>query len=226
MTALLGVLQLGNRPMLYKGCLNTPETFPFPILCRMVPGAWVANVVPGDPSIKPAWIQTASHLVAEGATAITSNCGFALRYQRALAAAVPVPVMLSSLVLLPALLAALPSGRMLGIVTFDAGAFSPDLLDLASVPQDAPLRIIGIEGTASHAEMCKPDNAIGLPMLEADVATRVLAAAADGRLGGLLFECAGFGCVSQAVRKATGLPIWDAVDAAVFAMAGTKLAGR
>lgn len=225
MTALLGVLQLGNRPMLYKGCLNTPETFPFPILCRMVPGAWVANVVPGDPSIEPAWIETAQALFAEGATAITSNCGFALRYQRAVAAAVPVPVVLSSLVLLPTLLAALPAGRELGIVTFDASAFTPDLLDRSGVARDAPVRIIGIEGTGSYLEMCRPDNAIGLPMLEADVTARITASAAGGKLGALLFECAGFGCVSQAVREATGLPVWDAVDAAMFAMAGTKPAG-
>src|SRR4051794_19347477 len=112
----LGVLQLENKPVMFLGSLGNPKTFSFPTLYRTVAGAWASNVVPGDPAMEAAFVSAAKELVAEGAAAITTNCGFTLRYQRAMAEAVPVPVATSSLLLLP-FLAATTRG-CIGILTF------------------------------------------------------------------------------------------------------------
>ncbi|XSC42611.1 hypothetical protein ACF1BQ_030315 [Bradyrhizobium sp. RDT10] len=80
------------------------------------------NVVRGDPSLEPAYIAAARRLVERGAIAIHSTCGFAVRYQRAVAAAVNVPVAMSSLLLLPALLRQLPPSAKIAVLTYDLDA--------------------------------------------------------------------------------------------------------
>ncbi|WP_349643588.1 AroM family protein [Bradyrhizobium genosp. SA-3] len=60
--------------------------------------------------------QAATDLVREGAQLITSNCGFMIRYQEAVRAAVDVPVLLSSLLLAPFLERILPREKALGIL--------------------------------------------------------------------------------------------------------------
>lgn len=85
-----------------------PETFDFATISETVAGAWVENVVRGDPALEPAYVAAARRLVERGAVAITSTCGFSIRHQAAVAASVNVPVIMSSLLLLPALLRQLP----------------------------------------------------------------------------------------------------------------------
>jgi hypothetical protein len=63
-----------------------PATFEFPVISETVTGAWVENVVRGDPALEPAYIAAARRLVERGAIAISSNCGFSIRHQPAVAA--------------------------------------------------------------------------------------------------------------------------------------------
>jgi hypothetical protein len=217
----LGVLQLQNTPMMFRGCLGNPETFAFPTRCLRVRGAWVSNVVPGDPAIEPSFISSAQTLEAEGVAAITTTCGFALRFQAAMASAVRIPVSTSSLVLLPTLLGMLPPGKKVGVLTFDARHFTADLLDLAGVMDPARVVVAGIEGTQSWEEMSRPDVQIRHETLERDVLATIDALRErEPLVAGLLFECAGFGPVSPAARRRTGLPVHDAVTSAEFLMAG------
>jgi hypothetical protein len=219
--AKLGVLQLENKPMLVRGCLNTSETFGFAVAGRIVPGARVDNTVPGDPSRLPAWIETARALEAEGVAAITSNCGFALRYQAALAAATAVPVSVSSLNLLAYVLRGVPAGGKVAVLTYDSRHFDAGLFALAGVAGDAARIVIaGIEGTRCYELMLRPDN----PATVEDIQTAVLEAAQgatrEDKVGAFLFECAGFGPASDLVRERTSVPVWDAVDNARLLMMG------
>lgn len=218
----LGILQLGNTPMTYPGCLASPATFEFPVLGRFVPGAWVSNTVAGDHKQEQAWIDCARSLVADGAAAITSNCGFALRYQAAVAVSVPVPVSLSSLMLLPYLLRATPAGLKIAILTFDARYFDARLLALAGIATDAPVVAAGLEGTRCHEIMSQEDNPLTLSELIMAVADLAQATARLHPVGAFLFECAGFGPAATHVRQLTGKPVWDATDNARFLMAGVK----
>lgn len=216
----LGVLQLDNKPMMVPGCVNTSETFGFPVLGRIVPGARVSNTVAGDPSLEPMWIDAARALQADGVAAITSNCGFALRYQAAIAAAVSVPVSTSSLMLLPYLLRSVPDGGKVGVLTYDGRHFDPNLLALAGVPKDAPIVVAGIEGTKCHELMLRPDNPVTVDELKTTVLDLAQAMAKKHRIGSFLFECAGFGPASPLVRQRIGRPVWDATDNARILMMG------
>ena len=102
-----------------------------PVRSRVVHGASPQRVVrEADPALLQPFIDAARALVNEGAAAITTSCGFLVRWQAALQAAVPVPVWTSSLLLLPDL-------RWPGVLTVDAQA-------LASVPAVAGVPLAGL----------------------------------------------------------------------------------
>lgn len=74
----------------------------------------------GDPALEAAGIAAARRLLERGAVAITSNCGFFIRHQAAIAASVKVPVAVSSRLLVPTLLRQLPPSAKLAVVTADS----------------------------------------------------------------------------------------------------------
>lgn len=86
------------------GSLGREDTFGLPVIFETAEGAWGEDVSRGDPSLEGCYVAAARRLEARGAVAISSNCGFTIRYQKAVAAAVSVPVGMSSLLLLPTLL--------------------------------------------------------------------------------------------------------------------------
>ncbi|MER9670638.1 hypothetical protein [Mesorhizobium sp. M0203] len=100
----------------------------------------------GDPALEPAFIAAARRLVERGAVAISSNCGSAVRHQAAVASAVSVPVEMSSLLLVPALLRQLHPKAKLAVVTADSRVFQDDLLGLSDQADRDRIVIGGIEG--------------------------------------------------------------------------------
>ena len=136
----LGVLLLERglppgapRPAPLPGSIMNAATFDFPVISETVAGAWVENVVRGDPALEPAYIAAARQLVERGAIAISSNCGFSIRHQPAVAASVNVPVVMSSLLLLPALLRQLPRISKIAVLTYESAHCSEDLLGIKEI---------------------------------------------------------------------------------------------
>lgn len=215
----LGILQLQNKPTMFRGSMSHPGTFAFPIVTLPVPGAWVSNVVPGDPKVEPAFVSAAQELVRQGAVALTTNCGFAIRHQQAIAQAVPVPVATSTLLVVP-LVAAMTSGKI-GLITFDARPLTAGVLRMAGIADDAPVVIAGLEGTQTWEIMSRPDAPITPDQMEDDV----LAVIESLRrrvpsVSVLVFECAGFPVVSAGIRRATRLPVYDVTTVANLLMSG------
>ncbi|MGE0095666.1 MAG: hypothetical protein AB7M05_18250 [Alphaproteobacteria bacterium] len=210
----LGFLNLERGPSPFAprpGALLNPATFDFPIIVETVEGAWADRVLPGDPSLEPACIAAAQRLVARGAVAISANCGFFIRHQAAVAAAVKVPVALSSLLLMPVLLRQLAPAAKLAVVTADSTLFGDDLLEGCSASDRARIVIGGVEGGALlRNEMMRPPPPTEDADIEADVTARVAKLrAAHPDIAALLFECTAFPRVTSSVRRKTGLPIYD-----------------
>ena len=98
----VGILMLDTRFPRIPGDMGNATTFPFPVRYHRVTGANPDLVVRrGAEGLLPNFIEGARALEREGVGAITTNCGFLIKYQRELAAAVSVPVFTSSLLLVP-----------------------------------------------------------------------------------------------------------------------------
>src|SRR5213593_2663429 len=108
----VGILMLDTRFPRIPGDMGNAATFPFPVRYQRVAGASPDLVVRrGAAGLLPAFIESARQLEHEGVGAITTNCGFLVKYQRELAASVAVPVFTSSLLLVPLVHRMLPPDR-------------------------------------------------------------------------------------------------------------------
>src|SRR5437773_7803605 len=94
----VGILMLDTRFPRIPGDMGNAGTFPFPVRYHRVAGADSDLVVRrGAAGLLPAFVAAAKALEAEGVGAITTNCGFLAKFQRALSDAVSVPVVTSAL---------------------------------------------------------------------------------------------------------------------------------
>ncbi|UVO30455.1 hypothetical protein [Bradyrhizobium arachidis] len=220
----LGILCLerGGTPSKSRpGSILHPTTFSFPVISDIVEGAWADVVIRGDPPLESAYVAAARRLVEQGAVAISSNCGFSMRYQSSVAAAVNVPVALSSLLLLPTLLRQLPVRRKLVILTADSSCCDEALLGIEDPAQRARVVIGGIEGGKLwQNEMVRPPPYTETSEIEADVVACLgrLQVAHEG-VAAILCECTGFPPVASAIRRITRLPVYDVTDLCRMTMA-------
>ncbi|MGY4281586.1 hypothetical protein ACVWXO_000806 [Bradyrhizobium sp. LM2.7] len=226
----LGILHLerglppgATSPAPATGSMLNPTTFDFPTISETVAGAWVENVVRGDPALEPAFIAAAQRLTDRGAVAISSTCGFSVRHQQAVAASVNVPVVMSSLLLLPALLLQLPKLAKIAVLTYDSTCCSEDLLGIDRAER-AKIVIGGIEGGKFwHDELKRPTPPLDVAAIEADVAACIARLrSAHPEIATILFECAAFPIVAPAIRRVTKLPVYSITDLCRLAMASTS----
>ena len=91
--ARVGILMLETRFPRIPGDMGNAETWPFPVLFKVVPGASSRRVVCDKAAgLLDEFLGAAGELVRLGADGITTTCGFLSLFQRQIAAHVGVPV--------------------------------------------------------------------------------------------------------------------------------------
>ncbi len=201
----VGVVMLDTHFPRPVGDIGNPRTFEdrgTPVRYQTVSGM-AARAAVQDTSGLPwqPFAQAALDLVAQGATLITTSCGFLALHHLALQAAVPVPVVSSALLWLREL--ALPQGAA-GVITFDASALGPAHWAGAGASPHTP-----VEGLLAgcHLQRCVLNDAPALDVVEAsrdvvDAAQRLVAA--HPQLTTLVLECTNMPPYADAVAAATG----------------------
>lgn len=194
MTRHLGILMLQTRFPRPPGDVGHPASWRMPVRYRTVAGASPQRVVrEADASLLAPFVDAARALQAEGAAAITTSCGFLIRFQAELQAALDVPVWTSSLLALPAL-------PRPGVITVDAQS-------LASLVGDTP-----VEGLAPGCSLQRTllDDLPTLDTAQAEADTVAAAQRLVQRHPGiesLVLECTNLPPYAAAVQRATGRPV-------------------
>src|ERR671922_1618717 len=143
----VGILMLDTRFPRIAGDMGNAATFPFPVRYHRVTGASPDLVVRrGAAGLLDAFVDGARALEREGVGAVTTNCGFLVKYQRELAASVAVPVFTSSLLLVPLVHRMLPPGRRVGLMTVNAASLGPEHLAGAGIGPEVGLAVAGPGG--------------------------------------------------------------------------------
>ena len=211
----VGILMLDTKFPRIAGDMGNAATFPFPVRYHRVAGASPDRVVRGGAEgLLADFVQGAQALESEGVGAITANCGFLVKFQRELAAAVKVPVFTSSLLLVPLMMRMLPPGRRVGVLTVNAATLTREHLEGAGIGADAPLIVAGMEGEKEFTRVMLGDE------LELDVdlareehvrvARRLVNDHPD--VGALVLECTNMPPYAADVQRATGLPVFDVLS--------------
>jgi Asp/Glu/hydantoin racemase len=207
----LGILMLQARFPRIPGDMGNALTWPFPVLYKVVQGATPERVVLNAAAgLLPDFLAAAAELVDQGAEAITTNCGFLALFQKELAAHVRVPVATSSLIQVPWVQATLPPGKRVGVITVSATSLTPRHLEAAGVPLDTP--IVGTETGREFFRVLiraeKQDMDVDLAAQDIlDAGKRLLERHAD--IGAIVLECTNMPPYAHALRRATGLPVFD-----------------
>jgi hypothetical protein len=225
-TPILGVLMLKTSFPRLAGDVGNPATWSVPTRYRVVEAADVASVVKSGPlplNLLMAFIEAGWALVEEGATFITTSCGFLVTAQKALGEALPVPVVTSSLLQIPEVQAGLPASRRVGVLTYDARRLSEAQLSAAGAPPGTPC--VGLEdGGELHRVIAQDQKRLDARAAEADVlaAGQALSAACPA-LGAVVLECTNLSPYRAALAKSLGLPVYDLVTLVESRLAGRRL---
>lgn len=209
----LGVLMLETRFPRPVGDIGNPASFPFDVIYDVVPGAAVGKVITGRglaPELVDMFAERARGLEREGAKLVTTGCGFLIPHQDALRRAVTVPVVASSLCLLPYLRTVLPPGGQIGILTFDG----PKLAETLSDEDKADLVIEGLEnGSELHPVISQDRETLDIEAARADVAAaaRRLADRAPD-LAAVVLECTNLPPYRDVIDRAFSCRIYDIRD--------------
>ncbi len=211
----IGILMLDTRFPRIVGDMGNAHTFAFPVRYHRVTGADPDLVVRrGAEGLLPAFVDGARALEREGVGAITTNCGFLVKYQDQLARAVRVPVFTSSLLLVPLVHRLLAPGGRVGIMTVNAGTLTPEHLAAAGIGHDVPLAVVGME-TEKEFTHALLDNQLELDVDVAReehvrVARRLVAEHPD--VGAIVLECTNMPPYTADIQRETGRPVFDIVS--------------
>ncbi|MEM7211504.1 MAG: aspartate/glutamate racemase family protein [Pseudomonadota bacterium] len=219
----IGILMLEAQFPRIPGDMGNAETWPFPVLYRVVRGASPDLVVrQGAEGMLTPFIDAAQELIRQGAEAITTNCGFLALFQAELSAALKVPVMTSALMQVSMAQALLPPGRRVGVITISAESLTKAHLEGAGCPADTP-----VIGTNPNGEFARAilDNRLEM---DVDAAREDLRNAArrmkqeHPEVGAVVLECTNMPPYQADVVDVLGLPVFSMVDYVCWLQSGLR----
>ncbi len=202
----LGVLMLDTRFPRPPGDVGNPETYAragIPVRFSTVKGASPRRIVEeADARLVQPFVDAAVQLVAEGASMVTTSCGFLAAYQDVISKAVSVPVLTSSL--LQVRRHARP-----GIVTFDAQSLTPRILQAAEVPAGTP--VTGVRpGCELHRRILNNETSLDLAEAQRNVVEAALRLVETSpSVENIVLECTNMPPYRDAVAAATGRAVHD-----------------
>ena len=221
--ASLGILSLDTKFPRIHGDIGNAETWPFPVLYKIVEGASPDMVVrKGAKGLKKYFMQAAKDLVAMGADGIGTTCGFLSLFQDDIAEASGVPVASSSLMQIPWVQSTLPPGKRVGVITISKESVTPEHLEAVGVPLDVPL--VGTEGGKTFTTSVLDDGDV----MDFELAKGDLISSANDlvrqhpEVGAIVLECTNMGPFSKDINLALGLPVYDVVSYLTWFHAGLR----
>lgn len=204
----LGIIMLDTTFARPPGDAGNASSWPFSVRIERVSGAHARQVVDGSYDGLQAFIDAAMKLEQDGAGALITTCGFLVRHQRAFAAATHVPIETSPLMHFGRLQDMAALGRV-AILTIHPPALDSTIRQAAGIPDDA---LIFGPAAGSHfvRAILDADEPLDVERAEAEwVALALAVQRQHPDIAGWLFECANMPPYSQAVSRATGLPVFD-----------------
>jgi hypothetical protein len=208
--ARVGILMLETRFPRIPGDMGNAETWPFPVLYKVVPGASPRRVVcEKSEGLLDEFLAAAAELVRLGADGITTTCGFLSIYQREFAAHVGVPVAASSLMQIPLIERVLPPGRRVGVLTVSAANLTGEHLRAAGADPETP--VVGTDGGSEFSRvMINDEERLDVAAAERDIlaAGDTLVASHDG-IGAVLLECTNMVPYARSLSHRLRLPVFS-----------------
>jgi hypothetical protein len=217
----LGIISLDEFIPCPPGTPGNPTTFSHPVIYEVVKDADIGSLIGlNNPDSRLAFLDAGQALADKGVAAIAGNCGLMIVHQATLAKALPVPVLMSSLLQLPLIAGLIGPRARVGIVASSRNNLKPEHLLMATGGADIPVAITSMDGKPCFRE------GMATGILDADKAEAEVVAVAQALVAenpdvrAILFECVDLPPYAHAVQEATGLPVFDITTLIGFALSG------
>jgi hypothetical protein len=209
----IGIILLENYAPFIPGDVANATTYNFPVRFKRVENFSVERIFKHDMSLLDAVLEAGQALVDEGVRAVTGDCGFMVIYQKQLAAALEVPVFMSSLLQIPFLRHLIASDEKIGIITANSESLDDFVLQSAGVDPSVPLLIRGLQDKEHFASaVIKEEGLLDARKVEEEVVSVAREMIArDHKVKTILLECSMLPPYAAAVQEAVNLPVFDFV---------------
>lgn len=204
----IGIITLEENIPCPPGTPGNPATFAHPVCYEVVRG--IGMLEPNNPAGLQSFLAAGRRLIDQGVCAIAGNCGLMIVYQDQLAAALPVPVLLSSLLQLPFMARMYGSESAVGIIASSSRSLRDEHLRIAS--HGTPMRTVvaSMEGRRHFCEAVSEHGVLNFDEVQAEVIQVVLELVTENpHVRSILFECVDLPPYANAVQEAVGLPVFD-----------------
>lgn len=204
----IGIVTVDLKYPKIPGNVANATTYAYPVLYEKV-SFEIEQLFAGDPSIERQVLDAARKLEAEGARAIVGACGFFAHFQRDVAAAVDVPVFMSSLVQAPLVEIGLKPGQRIAVLSADGDSVTPELLGQVGANPER-IDVVNVGGLESFAPIRWGRTTLDNGALIDDLVSLAIQQVAERpETGAFLLECSDLPPYSADIQAATGLPVYD-----------------
>jgi hypothetical protein len=210
----VGILLLNVWYPILPGNVVNAYTYDFPVRMKLVPGATQPRMHTGDPTLLDDLIKAGKELEMDGVRAVVGACGYFGHFQRKLAAALDVPVFLSSLVQIPMIKMSLKAKQKIGILCADEENLTSSLLKECGVDDTNICVIKGLGKEPEFSAFLYSDKGY---FDNSRIKTEVVGAAQrlvaeNPEVGAILLECSDMPPYAADIQRMVNLPVFDFIS--------------
>lgn len=190
------------------GNVVNATTFSYPVLYKKV-SFEIEQLFNGDPALEQMIVDSAKELEKDGVRAIIGACGYFAHFQKQVAAAVDVPVFMSSLCQLPVIKIGLKPGQKILVMCASADSADQELFGKVGASlEDCVIQDVG--GMESFAPIRWGKTVLDNKRLAEDLSALAAKAISEHPdVGAILLECSDLPPYACDIQRATGLPVFD-----------------
>lgn len=216
----LGIILLNDAYPGFPGDVRNPSAFPFPIQYQIAEGVTNKTLVydKNPAQCREAVVAAAKKLESYGCRAIAAECGYFAFFQKDVAAAVDIPVFMSSLLQVPFIQKVIGPSKKVGIICAQHQYLSDQHLLNVGIDPNSNLVIAGAQdeyGVTEFDNLWNPNVRPAVPEAYYDKCEEQMVNCAlefvkkNPDIGAIMLECTGMQPFGRAVQRATGLPVFS-----------------
>lgn len=218
----VGIIHLDTWYPIVPGNVCHVNSYPFPVLYQKVIGGDPQKIYTGDLSMLDAIINAGRELEKQGVRAISGACGYLGNYQSKVAAALNVPVFMSSLLQLPMIYHSLKPTQRIGVLCATGINITPKLLEECGAT-NIPIALIGLEDQPEFKNITYSLGKFNYDRMEKEVVGAAIELIKQNPdIGAILLECSDLPPFAATVQDAVRLPVFDFITMIKWIYSGVR----